>query len=298
MPKNAVAENVLGTIGTVLWSFQLIPQIIKSYRAKDTDGLSAWLLLIWVAGSIPQGTYLVVQNINILLIIQPQLFSTFAIIAMSQCWRYSHGVSTRECIAGAIATGLVAGGCEVGFYFLCKLGEDRGTSAGTKTMGIVGAVLIVVGLVPQFYEIWRYKEVKGISLLFLAIDCSGGVFSLLSLVFKESFDGIAAANYIGIVVLELGIFACYLILNPKAARRRLHEQQQDATESESDAPIPSTATTTAAAQGEHDIEQANSATNETTPEWSRHTFDEKSPPLPGHSTSPINTSNTRLDKSA
>ncbi len=61
-------------------------------------------------------------------------------------------------------------------------------------MGIVGAVLIVVGLVPQYYEIWKWKEVKGISLLFLAIDCAGGVFSLLSLVFKESFDGIAAAK--------------------------------------------------------------------------------------------------------
>lgn len=188
------ANSVLGTIGTILWSFQLVPQIIKSYRGKDTDGLSAWLFLIWVAGSIPQGTYLVVQNINIPLIIQPQLFSTFAIIAMAQCWRYSHGVSARKCTVGAIASGVVAGGFEVGFYFLCKLGERRGTTAATKTMGIVGAVLIVVGLVPQFYEIWRLKEVRGISLLFLAIDCSGGVFSLLSLVFKESFDGIAAAK--------------------------------------------------------------------------------------------------------
>lgn len=187
-------NSVLGTIGTVLWSFQLVPQIVKSYRAKDTDGLSAWLLLIWVAGSIPQGTYLVVQNINIPLIIQPQLFSTFAIIAMAQCWHYSHKISTRKCILGAVGTGVIAGGFEAAFYFLCRLGERRGTSAGTKTMGIVGAVLIVVGLVPQYYEIWKLKEVKGISLLFLAIDCSGGVFSLLSLVFKQSFDGIAAAK--------------------------------------------------------------------------------------------------------
>ena len=187
---------MLGTIGTVLWSFQLVPQIIKSYRAKDTDGLSAYLLLIWVAGSIPQGTYLVVQNINIPLIVQPQLFSTFAIIAMAQCWRYSHGLSAQKCVVGALATGIIAGGLEAAFYFLCRLGEQRGTSAWTKTMGITGAVLIVVGLVPQFYEIWKWKEVKGISLLFLAIDCAGGVFSLLSLVFKESFDGIAAAKQV------------------------------------------------------------------------------------------------------
>lgn len=113
---------------------------------------------------------------------------------MSQCWHYAHRISARKCILGAIATGIIAGGFEVGFYFLCKLGEHRGNSASTKTMGIVGAVLIVVGLVPQYYEIWKFKEVKGISLLFLAIDCAGGVFSLLSLVFKESFDGIAAAK--------------------------------------------------------------------------------------------------------
>ncbi|GAC77265.1 predicted membrane protein [Moesziomyces antarcticus T-34] len=248
-------HSVLGTIGTVFWAFQLVPQIIKSHRRKDTDGLSAWLLLIWVAGSIPQGTYLVVQNINIPLIVQPQLFSTFAIIAMAQCWHYSHGIALRKCIAAGVVTGAVAGGLETAFYFLCKLGQDRGTSAATKTMGIVGAVLIVLGLVPQYYEIWRWREVKGISLWFLAIDCAGGVFSLLSLVFKAEFDGIAAANYIGIVVLELGIFALYFTLNPRAKRRRQE--------------LPSEATTESTAPQQQGAEE--------TPDWSRHTTLEKPP---------------------
>ncbi|GAC94690.1 hypothetical protein PHSY_002263 [Pseudozyma hubeiensis SY62] len=184
MPANAVAENVLGTIGTVLWSFQLVPQIIKSYRAKDTDGLSAYLLLIWVAGSIPQGTYLVVQNINIPLIIQPQLFSTFAIIAMAQCWRY-----------------------------------------------------------------------------------------------------------IGIVVLELGIFACYLLLNPKAARRRLREQETSPEEMQSN---PATALPASAGR-EADLEQANDSpsTAVNTPDWSRHTtLEEKSKPIDS-TAQPIN-SNTAI----
>ncbi|SNX86874.1 uncharacterized protein MEPE_05583 [Melanopsichium pennsylvanicum] len=283
MPKNAVAENVLGAIGTVLWSFQLVPQIIKSHRSRSTDGLSVYLLLIWVIASIPQGTFLVVQNINIPLIIQPQLFSTFAIIAMAQCWHFEHHVSTRKCIIGALLTVFIAGGCEVTFYFLCELGEDRGTSAGTKTMGIVGAVLIVLGLVPQYYEIWRCREVRGISLVFLAIDCAGGVFSLLSLVFKSEFDGIASANYIGIVILELGIFVLYMILNPKAKYRR--EAQATESKSEGVGNVP-------------DVEQANEATATvatTTSDWSRYTtFDEKTyilspdqekaPPLPNDTT--------------
>lgn len=281
-----MAENVLGTIGTVLWSFQLVPQILKSYRSKDTDGLSAWLLFIWVAGSIPQATYLVVQNINIPLIIQPQLFSAFAIIAMAQCWHYSHRLSTYRCILGALATAAIAGTVEVAFYFLCKLGENRGTSAATKTMGIVGAVLIVAGLIPQYYEILRLKEVRGISMWFLAIDCSGGVFSLLSLVFKHSFDAIAAANYIGIVVLEVGIFGCYLFLNPKAARRRLQRErsssevgsQPAATTSTPLPPPPSSTTATSAAPTNLDLKNPHQTTtsNDNTPDWSAHTTcDEK-----------------------
>jgi uncharacterized protein with PQ loop repeat len=45
MKENAVADKVLATIGAVLWSIQVIPQIIKSYRTKSTDGLSAKLML-------------------------------------------------------------------------------------------------------------------------------------------------------------------------------------------------------------------------------------------------------------
>lgn len=226
MVANAVAENVLGTIGTVLWSFQLVPQIIKSYRSKDTEGLSAWLLLLWVAGSVPQGAYLVVQNINIPLIIQPQLFSFFAIVAMTQCLYYYNKYSLRRCLMWAVGTGILAAGLEVAFTYLCRLGEDRGTSAGTKVMGIAGAAIIVLGLLPQYYVIWRMKEVKGISLIFLGVDSAGAVFSLLSLAFKTSFDGIAAANYLGILLLEIGIFVLTCVLNPRAKRRRQHEQHQ------------------------------------------------------------------------
>lgn len=42
-----VASNVLGTIGTVLWCIQLIPQIWYNYHRKKTDGFPAAMMLIW-----------------------------------------------------------------------------------------------------------------------------------------------------------------------------------------------------------------------------------------------------------
>lgn len=40
----------------------------------------------------------------------------------------------------------------------------------------------------------------GISMLFLAIDMSGGLFSVLSLVFKPTFDVVAALTYLAVIV--------------------------------------------------------------------------------------------------
>ena len=53
---------------------------------------------------------------------------------------------------------------------------------------------------PQYYEIYKYKEVIGISILFMVVDMSGGVFSDLSLAFKDSFDVVAGISYSLVVV--------------------------------------------------------------------------------------------------
>ncbi len=55
---------------------------------------------------------------------------------------------------------------------------------------------------PQYYEIYQRREVVGISILFMAIDMMGGLFSVLSLVFKQKFDVIAGVTY-GLVVVSI-----------------------------------------------------------------------------------------------
>lgn len=44
-----VASNVLGTIGTVLWCIQLIPQIWYNWRRKQTEGLPPLMMFLWAA---------------------------------------------------------------------------------------------------------------------------------------------------------------------------------------------------------------------------------------------------------
>ncbi|KAK0519797.1 hypothetical protein OC842_007319, partial [Tilletia horrida] len=222
------------TIATILWSLQLLPQIVKSHRKRTTAGLSAWLLVLWIAASVPQGVYFIVQTINIPLIVQPQLFCALAIVTLAQCWYFAHGLSRTRCILASLLLGLVAGALELGFYYMCKrLSSEGARAAATEAMGLLGAIGLTAGLIPQYVEIWKLREVRGISFLFLAVDTSGGIFAIISLAFKETFDYIGALNYIGIVVAELGIFLLALILNPRARRaRRAAEQRAEAVTGE------------------------------------------------------------------
>lgn len=82
-----------------------------------------------------------------------------------------------------------------------------------KFFSIASAVTIALGLLyvtypsvpgcltrsskcrPQYWEIYRRREVIGLSMTFMAVDISGGVFSILSLAFKEKFDVFASIVY-------------------------------------------------------------------------------------------------------
>ncbi|PSR82612.1 hypothetical protein PHLCEN_2v6045 [Hermanssonia centrifuga] len=57
----------------------------------------------------------------------------------------------------------------------------------------------------------------------MVIDMMGGLFSVLSLVFKQKFDVIAGVTYGLVVLLDGIVLLLAAILNPRARRRRARE---------------------------------------------------------------------------
>lgn len=98
-----------------------------------------------------------------------------------QCLHYDQGVRKNRSIAFAVIVLCCAGAVEVGFIYAAKAAEERGYSQVTTTLGILAVVFIIGGLLPQYLEIYKYKAVIGISLIFLGVDLAGGLFSALSL---------------------------------------------------------------------------------------------------------------------
>ncbi|KAL7415591.1 PQ loop repeat-domain-containing protein [Mrakia frigida] len=222
--ENATVENVMGTIGTILWCIQIIPQIVMNYRRKNVVGLSPWLMFIWSFASIFLGAYAIAQSINIPIIVQPQLFGFLSAFCWVQCLYYGPpNLSKLKATIVLVVYLVVFAGMETGLVYAVRAGVDNGTTAPLLFFGILSAVLLCGALLPQYYEIWKFKEVVGLSLIFMFMDMSGGVFCTLSLIFKKDFDIVAGANYIGIVLLDGLILILACILNPRANRRRKRE---------------------------------------------------------------------------
>ncbi|KAF5355285.1 hypothetical protein D9758_006089 [Tetrapyrgos nigripes] len=224
MPVNAAAENVLGTMGTICWSIQIIPQIWKSYRTKDTTGLSEWMILSWAIAGAFLGAYAVLQDINIPLIVQPQTFSALGTISWAQCLYYGRNFSLLFSVMACLGMMAFIGGFEAALVFAVRPAFEAGKASGKSGLeffGIFASVIIALALLPQYYEVWYHKEVVGISISFLLIDALGGLFSDLSLAFKPEFDVIAGVTYSLVVVMDSVIIMAALFLNPRARRRRL-----------------------------------------------------------------------------
>ncbi|TBU27314.1 PQ-loop-domain-containing protein [Dichomitus squalens] len=220
MPANPVAENVLGTIGTVCWTIQLVPQIWKSWRSKSTEGLSEYLMLLWGLSGIFFGVYAIVQDINVPLIVQPQVLSALSYLSWAQCQYYGRKRSLRTVVLMYLAVILLSGGFEAGMIFAVQPSYNRGNKGPIDFFGAFSTVLLSVALLPQYYEIYKHKEVIGVSILFMIVDMTGGIFSDLSLAFKAKFDIVASVTYSLVIVLDAVVVLCAMILNPMAKRRR------------------------------------------------------------------------------
>lgn len=203
---NEAVSTVFASLGAVCWSLQILPQIYLNHKRHKTDGFSALMMALWVCAGVPLGIYNITRDLNIGLQIQPQCFMLFATICGVQTYHYRLGWSYYKSGGIVFVCMVVLAVLETAGIELLNLGLRNDVEWPVTFVGVISAVLINVGLIPQYYEIYKRNAVVGVSYLFLGIDCAGAVFSFMSLPFDQ-WDILAAISYGLLVVEECGIFA-------------------------------------------------------------------------------------------
>jgi len=78
---------------------------------------------LWGISALPLGVYVIVQDLNIPLIIQPQLFGLFALLSWGQCMYYGSARSRTWCAAVLGGTLALWGILEVVLVFALRVRE-------------------------------------------------------------------------------------------------------------------------------------------------------------------------------
>ncbi|KAJ5948885.1 hypothetical protein N7454_002192, partial [Penicillium verhagenii] len=207
-----LASNVLGTIGTVLWCIQLIPQIWFNWRRKKTDGFPAAMMFLWASCSVPMGAYLILQDVNIPLQIQPQIFGFFSLVSWCQVLHYNNNFSALKASLICLSCATLFGGIEALLILTLRIPYSKGITWPDIVVGVVATILLSGGLLPPYFELWkRDGRVIGFNWVFLSIDTLGGLFSLFALAAQGSFDILGGIMYIIVVVLEGGIYVSHIV---------------------------------------------------------------------------------------
>lgn len=206
------ASTILGTIATVCWCIQLIPQIIYNYKRKDCTGLPPLMMFLWVVSGIPFGIYFCISAPNIILQIQPHLFMVFCAVSFVQSLYYPPCHMNRLKIVAIMLTAtLVDIGLEVGFIVWLKPLYQRGEKWPDLIFGIIASILFALGLLPPYFELIKRKgRVVGINFLFLFVDSLGAWLNIASVI-VGSMDVMGIVLYCIVAGMELGIFTSHFI---------------------------------------------------------------------------------------
>lgn len=231
MAENLVAANVLGTIGTILWCIQLIPQVYYNWRRKNCTGLPPIMMFLWAISGVPFAVYFVCQDANIPIQIQPHIFYFFAGLCWSQTLYYPPtNWSLRKTLITISCTFAVFAGVECALVFPFIKLHDKGVNWPITLIGVIAAVLLAAGILPPYFELAkRQGRVVGINFVFLGIDSLGALFSIFSLVAEgggPDFDILGCVLYAVVILLEIGIYLSHIIWMIRFRKERKAEKEE------------------------------------------------------------------------
>ncbi|GAA5890939.1 hypothetical protein JCM6882_008861 [Rhodosporidiobolus microsporus] len=245
---NAAAANVLGVLGAVFWSIQLIPQIIVNYRRHHAKGLQSSMMLLWAAAGVPLGAYNIASELNIALRVQPQILAFLSLLTFTQVKYYKKARGARypphttpsltssflqhwsikHCALVLSIACAIMGGIQAGLIFALYAAEDAHLEWPYILMAVLAAVLLCLGVGRHYVDVWQHHEVRGVSLLFVGIDAAGDLTSLLSVFFEEEVDYVATAAYAAELALWTGILSLAAYYHFRPSKRSIAAAAREA----------------------------------------------------------------------
>ncbi|ORY07517.1 PQ loop repeat-domain-containing protein [Clohesyomyces aquaticus] len=203
-----VAANVLGTLGAICWSVQLIPQVVINWRRHNAIGLQPTMMMLWAWAGVPLGVYNIVEDFNVALRIQPQLLTFLSLVTWIQCYYYERKWTILRTLAVVTPIAFLMGGIQAALIITLRIAKDKHLQWPLTLMAAMSAALLAAGVLRHYWDIYVHRTVRGISFIFVGIDAMGDLTSLVSILFQSKLDILGIIIYGTELILWIGVFAC------------------------------------------------------------------------------------------
>ena len=126
------------------------------------------------------------------------------------------------------------GAIEIALIFALKAATKKDLAWPVTFMAVLAAVLLAAGVLRHYWDIYTHRTVRGISFIFVGIDATGDLFSLISVFFQAELNVLGMAIYGTELALWTGVFICggYFNLLPwfkarvSTRRQRMENERQ------------------------------------------------------------------------
>ncbi|KAI9142374.1 hypothetical protein BKA69DRAFT_276665 [Paraphysoderma sedebokerense] len=213
----AALEACFGFANFLFWSFQMLPQLIHTYRRKSARGFNPHIVTIWMLSCSSTVAYSYYQRLSRFIIIQPMVFTALSTACLAQYFHYRrsvNGSTLKTIVRMANMLTYHISGCHrkyslfqttllylfsLLFFTSLILSEYAGmqyaeTQLVVTIIGIAAPVFTVLGYIPQYCTIIKIKSTEGLSMKFVAMDLLGSLAFFLSLIFRPGqIDLVATA---------------------------------------------------------------------------------------------------------
>lgn len=195
------------------------------------------MMMLWAWAGVPLGIYNIVRDLNVALQVQPQILTVLSLVTWIQCYYYEHKWSLWKAVGVVVPVAALMASVELGLVFALRHGVEGGVDWPVTLMAVLAALLLALGVLRHYWDIYVHRTVRGISFIFVGIDALGDLASIISVLFEKHLDVLALAIYGVELALWTGIFAAggYYNLVPwlrqsREGKASQHEQPQSAIE--------------------------------------------------------------------
>jgi hypothetical protein len=187
-------------------------------------------MMFWAWAGVPLGVYNIVSSFSIALQIQPQILAVLSLITWTQCYYYEHKWTITGTLTVTLPIACSMAGIEAGLIFALRHSLRHAIDWPVTLMAILAALFLALGVLRHYWDIYRYRTVRGISFFFVALDAMGDLTSLFSVLFLPKLDVLGLVIYGTEFVLWLGVFASggyYNLLPWVLLKMRQRKARQD-----------------------------------------------------------------------